>query len=122
MSYVDPRSVTSPRSRLSDLQVLYDGGPGEWAIASFKWDSKPSLGIRWNGRPDEDGVGSPQSRGLPTWFVFPGELQGLVLERLSTMDQLPLAAGYQEMARDHEREREATEWIEGLVADASPQR
>jgi hypothetical protein len=33
-------------------------------------------------------------------------------------NQLDLEAGYSEMAFDADREREAEEWIEGLVNDA----
>ncbi len=34
------------------------------------WDGDFAVGIRWNGKLGE-GVGSPQSRGLPTWFILP---------------------------------------------------
>ncbi len=34
-------------------------------------------------------------------------------------DQLDLEGQYREMASDATREREAEEWIEGLIADAS---
>ena len=33
-------------------------------------------------------------------------------------NQLDLEAGYREMASDLDREREAEEWIEGLIGDA----
>jgi hypothetical protein len=121
MSYVDPQTVHSPKSRLSDLEILYDAGPGEWAIARFHWDHKPAVGIRWNGEEGEEGVGNPQSRGLPTWFVVPRELEGAVLEVAQRFSE-HLAAGYADMAKDRAREQEASDWVEGLIGDASAQR
>ena len=102
MSYVDPSTVTSPKSLVSDVQVIYDSGPVEygWAVATLRWDKRPAVGIRWNGGPGS-GIGSPQSRGLPTWFVVPEELADLVreaAERLANGGDLRLISGYEEMA------------------------
>ena len=58
MAYVDPRTVISPKNLVSDLRIVYDAGPAEWAVATFYWGDKPAVGIRWNGEPGE-GVGSP---------------------------------------------------------------
>jgi hypothetical protein len=125
MSYVDPKTVTSPKSLVSDVEVIYDSGPQEdsWSVAALRWglDKRPAVGIRWNGGP---GVGSPQSRGLPTWFVVPEELSDLVreaAEKLANGGDLRLISGYQQMASDQEREMEAIEWSEGLIGDASAQ-
>jgi hypothetical protein len=41
-----------------------------WAVALGYWEGKETLAIRWNG-DDENPVGTPQSRGLPTWFILP---------------------------------------------------
>ncbi|SRR6266536_2837883 len=126
MSYVDPQTVTSPKNLVSDVEVIYDSGPREdsWAVATLRWDKRPAVGIRWNGAPGS-GVGSPQSRGLPTWFVVPDELADLVreaAERLANGGDLRLISGYQQMAHDQDREAEAIEWSEGLMGDESTQR
>jgi hypothetical protein len=126
MSYVHPQTVTSPKNLVSEVRVIYDSGPGEysWAVATLRWDRRPAVGIRWNGGTGR-GVGSPQSRGLPTWFVVPDELADLVreaAERLANGGDLRLISGYQQMANDRDREAEAIEWSEGLIGDASTPR
>jgi hypothetical protein len=126
MSYIDPCTVISPKKRIEDLRIVYDSGPTEvsWAVAEFIWDSKERVGIRWNGEPDDDGVGTPQARGVPTWFVLPVELAPQVLHRareLASGNEALLTASYREMASDREREAEAEEWTEGLIGDASTQ-
>jgi len=49
--------------------------------------------MRWNGDNDENPIGNPQSRGLPTWFVVP---KGYVETILSTLpaDKLTLARNF----------------------------
>jgi hypothetical protein len=73
--------VNSPKASISNLLVLYDGGeynPSNpwwtgWSLAQFDWQGCPALGIRWNGSDltGDSHIGSPQSRGVPTWFVLP---------------------------------------------------
>lgn len=126
MSYIDPCTVISPKKRIEALRIVYDSGPteGSWAVAEFIWDSKERVGIRWNGEPDDGGVGTPQARGVPTWFVLPIELAPSVLHRareLASGSEALLTASYREMANDREREAEAEEWTEGLIDDASTQ-
>jgi hypothetical protein len=82
MTYQDPREVTSPKTAITLLKVLYDGGEqtktgGEWdgwSVAEFKWYGVPAVGVRWNGstkNPDfVSPRGNPHSR-EPTWFVLP---------------------------------------------------
>lgn len=79
MNYVDPASVISPKNKVSNVEVIHDGGEGNWSVAKLKWEGKPDLGIRWNGHYDQP-IGLPQSRGYPTWFIVPEELQKYVLE------------------------------------------
>lgn len=78
MTYVDPKDVVSPKSHWRLLEVLYDGGPGEWSVAEGQWDHGGKwsvvLAIRWNGH-DTAAIGNPQSRGLPTWFILPAALE-----------------------------------------------
>lgn len=73
-SYVPPVDVTSPKGRWKLVRVLSDGGPNSWSAAEGRWDDEPRLAIRWNGG-DGGRLGSPQSRGLPTWFVVPPEIE-----------------------------------------------
>jgi hypothetical protein len=125
MSYINPQTVLSPRSRVGSVDILYDDGPGSWSVARLEYDDVPDrIGIRWNGSDQESGIGNPQSRGRPTWFVVPDELSALVrevAERLSNSQEGGLLAGYREMAADRHREAEALEWSEGLINDASYQ-
>jgi hypothetical protein len=126
MSYIDPKTVLSPKGSVSDVEVVFNTGPSEnsWSIAKLKWDDEPAVGIRWNGGEDS-GVGNPQSRGNPTWFIVPSELSKVVLEYAETLAKKThqnLAAAYHEMAQDHEREVEAEQWCEGLIGNASPER
>ena len=72
MSYMDPNMVRSPKSRLDKVEVVFDGGENQWSLAEIVWDKAETLGIRWNGNAEN--VGTPQSRGLATWFVLPQEL------------------------------------------------
>lgn len=74
MPYIDPSEVTSPHARLKQITPIKDTGEGEggWSAALLEWDSRPRVGLRWNGGGDDKPhPGNPQSRGLPTWFVVP---------------------------------------------------
>jgi hypothetical protein len=82
MAYVDPAKVLSPKESVRRVRLLYDRGPGEWSVAEVDWNGKERVGIRWNGEEGETGVGNPQSRGHPTWFLLPEELQGAVLKEV----------------------------------------
>lgn len=83
MSYTHPDLVRSPKSRIEDLQVVYDGREGGWSLAKMKWDKNDAVGIRWNGGTEDKkfpGIGNPQSRGVPTWFILPDEVAEVVLD------------------------------------------
>jgi hypothetical protein len=126
MAYVDPTIVISPRNRLRSVDVLFNSDPGRggWSVALLEFDGHECVGIRWNGSEDEPGIGNPQSRARPTWFVVPEELAGIVrqqAEELADSQEGGLLAGYREMAEDQEHETEALEWSEGLSGDAIPQ-
>jgi hypothetical protein len=77
MPYQNPREVISPKNRWRLHEVIYDGGEDSWAVAEGQWENKGVWGnvlaIRWNGDVGHP-KGNPQSRGLPTWFIVPGEL------------------------------------------------
>ena len=71
MAYQDPKNVDSPRGRWRLIEVLRNGGDESDSLAVGMWDGRPALAMRWNGSSEEQGVGNPQSRGLPTWFILP---------------------------------------------------
>lgn len=75
-----PDTVLSPKGSVSDLRVLYDTGEDGWSLAKLRWKGEEALGMRWNGHA-ENPIGNPQSRGIPTWFIVPDELQGYLLRR-----------------------------------------
>jgi hypothetical protein len=75
--YIKPADVHAPKRHWTLIHVLFDGGeatennpstPNSLAIG--RWDNRPVLAMRWNGN-EENPLGNPQSRGLPTWFVVP---------------------------------------------------
>lgn len=66
-----PDQVTSPLAHWNLIDVLDNHGPGDIAVALGKWDQNPVLAMRWNGDDSGSPVGSPQSRGLSTWFILP---------------------------------------------------
>jgi hypothetical protein len=121
MAYVDPAKVVSPQASVRGVRVLYNDTLGGWSVAEVNWEGNEAVGIRWNGADGETGVGNPQSRGHPTWFILPQPLEQAVLkevERLSKGERDQLAEGYRAMTRDRAREKQAANWSEGLIADA----
>ncbi len=89
--YITPDKVTSPRRMWTLIRVLESGAqPDSYghrvAIAIGKWEDEPVLGMRWNGSKDSP-IGSPQSRGLPTWFIVPKRLEESVINTLSKDEQ-----------------------------------
>jgi hypothetical protein len=93
MSYVKPELVVSPKALVSELSVLYDGGENNWSLAKMKWDGCSVLALRWNGGskdPRFPGIGNPQSRGVPTWFVLPDEIGSATIEMLKLAKKIKL--------------------------------
>ncbi|MBW2104359.1 MAG: hypothetical protein JRH05_17300 [Deltaproteobacteria bacterium] len=91
MSYVKPDLVISPKGRISDLTVIYDGGENSWSLARMKWDGQETVGLRWNGGSNDPrfpGIGNPQSRGVPTWFILPDEVAEVVIKMLKLSKKL----------------------------------
>jgi hypothetical protein len=64
------------------LNVIRDDGPGEPAFSLGAWDGTPAILFRWNGTDDQP-IGNPQSRGLPTWIVLPSDLYKAVITSLA---------------------------------------
>jgi len=127
MPYVDPATVDSPKGRVRKVSVLFDTGPaGEesWSAAELEWDGRTVLGLRWNGSEGGAPIGSPQSRGHPTWFVVPSGLEPALRKRINELSKGAddeIARGYRAMARDRDREADAADWTEGLIGDGDPQ-
>ena len=71
MAYIDPRKVDSPKSHWKLIDVLFDGGDDDASLAIGEWDGERRLAMRRNGSDQYPGIGNPQSRGLPTWFMLP---------------------------------------------------
>lgn len=89
--YITPDKVTSPRKMWSLIRVLEPGAQEDSsgqrvAIALGKWEDEACLAMRWNGSAGSP-IGSPQSRGLPTWFIIPKRLETAVLATLSLDEQ-----------------------------------
>ena len=80
MAYVDPKSVASPRAHWKLIDVLYNGGEDDAALAIGEWDGERRLAMRWNGAETRAGLGNPQSRGLPTWFMLPNWSEDAALQ------------------------------------------
>ena len=91
MVYLKPAGVISPKASWTLMRVIYDDGEGETALALGTWNGDVRLGIRWNGR-DDNPIGNPQSRGLPTWFILPSWLHRIVLETVKDYDHVDQAA------------------------------
>ena len=74
MSYIKPDDVHSPRRNWTLIAVLDEGQERGCALAIGRWTDKWTKGkiylaMRWNGH-EENPVGNPQSRGLPTWMMI----------------------------------------------------
>ncbi len=121
MGYVDPASVDSPKGKIRSVTVLHNDLDKGWAVAEVDYENEPRIGLRWNGWEGEPGIGNPQSRGHPTWFLVPAEFEDVVRQRaeeLAKDGSNKLRDGYRAMARDRAREAEAADWTEGLIGDA----
>ncbi|MFZ0361108.1 MAG: hypothetical protein ABSC07_17495 [Terriglobales bacterium] len=126
MAYVEPATVWAPKASVRSVEILYNsipGGPGGWSVASIDWEGTKAIGIRWNGG-EGSGIGNPQSRGNATWFILPEDLREVILSKVEDLAMSGpggLIEGYAAMAKDADGEREAEEWSEGLIGDASAQ-
>jgi hypothetical protein len=125
MAYIRPEEVLSPRKRVGGiLEVIHDPRENGMSVARILWDDEPVVAIRWNGNTKQP-LGNPMSRRQPTWFVVDGYAASSVEQAArEAAERSPnsLVAQYREMSSDSEREREAEDWTEGLIGDASTQR
>lgn len=124
MAYIKPENVLSPKRRVGGiLEVIHDPQENGMSVARIIWDEEPRLAIRWNG-DDAKPLGNPVARGQATWFIVDGFAATSVEQAArEAAEKSPnsLVSRYREMARDLAREREAEEWTEGLIGDASSQ-
>lgn len=123
--YVHPEEVLSPKSHVGGvIDVIHDPGEEGMSVARILWDNKEVVATRWNGSSNKP-LGNPVSRGHATWFVIDDYAAGSVEQAARTAaDHSPtsLVAKYREMAADSDRERDAEEWSEGLIADGDTPR
>jgi hypothetical protein len=89
VTYIIPNEVVSPKQSWTLKRVVYNSGSGGWSAAEGIWEGSDCLALRWNGSANDTGVGSPQSRGYPTWFIVPDELKGSLYEEISALDKVP---------------------------------
>src|SRR5213596_251571 len=98
MAYIRPEEVLSPRKHVGGvLEVIHDPGEGHMSVARIIWDDRERIATRWNG--DDDAAASIEHAAREAAQDSPHGL----------------AAGYREMAEDLDREREARDWMEGLI-------
>ena len=118
--YCDPKTVQGPKKSVSNVQVVYDGGADDCAVATLVWEGRPGVGIRWNGNIQDQPLGNPQSRGHPMWLLVPPDFADLVLQRaLELAPESELDAAYRNMSTDSVREQDATVWADALIGDVN---
>ena len=78
MSYIKPNDVHSPKQHWVLIAVLDEANEQGCALALGRWDGIITLAMRWNGH-DDNPVGNPQSRGLPTYFMVPAKYNEALL-------------------------------------------
>ena len=83
--YKNPQFINSPKGLVEVVKVIYDGQDDPaYSLAIIKWEGDYKLGIRWNiaysewdddrkQKGQDECIGSPQSRGIPTWFLLPDD-------------------------------------------------
>ncbi len=121
--YIDPETVTSPKSKVRNVRVLFDTGRVDcsWSLARLVYGDEECIGIRWNGNDKDSKKGVPLANAHPVWFILPKEIEDAVESKILELNEkreAELLAGYRELAADREQEAEAEEWSEGLIGDA----
>ncbi len=81
MAHVRADEVRSPKQHWQLIEVLLDRGERDCAYALGEWDGERRIGFRWNGS-DENPIGNPQSRGLPTYTMLDRALHEAVIALL----------------------------------------
>lgn len=91
MPYILPRDVHSPKNHWKLVEHVIDKGPGQPAYAIGTWNNERRIGFRWNGT-DDNPIGNPQSRGLPTWTILDKRLHASVLALIPPAKQAFVSA------------------------------
>lgn len=72
--------VVSPKANLKVIKQI-EVENQHYTIAEVKWKEETAIGIRWNCTENERKnknqkdkfIGTPNSRGYPTWFILPND-------------------------------------------------
>jgi hypothetical protein len=99
---IPPADVVSPKRHWSLIAVLRDANDDGSSLAIGRWNGKPVLAMRWNG-DEQNPIGNPQSRGLPTWFIVPDAYNEAVLGTL-TKDKRMLVRNFIAKSNSHKSE------------------
>ncbi|WP_369715679.1 hypothetical protein [Leptotrichia alba] len=82
MMYIRPEDVLSPRDKVKNLEIIINNDKEDYSIALLEYNGTECVGVRWNTTNEEkDNIGTPQSRGIPTWFILPKEIAEVYLEK-----------------------------------------
>ena len=80
--YIIPEDVLSPRDKVKNLEIIIKNDKEDYSIALLEYNGTECVGVRWNTTNEEkDNIGTPQSRGIPTWFILPKEIAEVYLEK-----------------------------------------
>ncbi len=80
--YIRPEDVISPKEKVKNLKVIVNNFEEDYSIALLEYSGVECVGVRWNTTNEEkDNIGTPQSRGVPTWFILPKEIAKVYLEK-----------------------------------------
>lgn len=95
-----PKNAKSPQAKFKRLkEVIVNNGPQGFTLAWIDWDDEANgseetvLAMRWNGYIEDDGTlnkGYPVSRGFPSWFIVPVELEHLLAPNGKCPSDIPL--------------------------------
>jgi hypothetical protein len=124
MSYIGPEEVLSSRKRVGGIfEVIHDPGETEGASPGSFGTKNPLW--RFAGAATRTSPWEIPCRGGSQPGLLYGEYAAASVEQAAreAAERSPnsLVAKYREIANDSEGEREAEEWSEGLIGDASAQ-
>lgn len=99
MIYKKPIEVISPKGKVKDIKILFDGGDESFSLAKLKWNGKYCHAIRWNVSANEwtnsqkrneliECLGMPSSRGHSTWFILPSEFDILIPQLTTNLNKI----------------------------------
>ena len=83
--FLNPKEILSPKGRVNNIDVLEE--TEFYTIVILEWDGKDSLAVRWNPLKEEE-LGTPASRGVPTWFILPESIAKSYLKENLSKDEI----------------------------------